>query len=209
MMPPYSCSTPGRNPGTSTKVSKGTLNALQNRMKRDILSDASMSIAPASTRLVGDNSHGTALQAPEADYYIRGETRLNLEEILVIEYSCEYRPDIVADLGFRRHYVVQLRIDFQFIGASQARRIFQIVRRQETQQAPAQRQRTIVVLGNEVNHARTITFAPRARPIAAVTLSPVTCLITCGGDEHLRAPGLDDEIGQRRAVGCTARTRTR
>ena len=41
---------------------------------------------------------------------------------------------------------------------------------------------------------------------SAVTFSPVTCLITCGsGNEHLRLARLNDEIGQRRAVGRAAR----
>ena len=49
MIPPYSWSVPGRNPGTSTKVTSGTLNASQVRTKRAAFSDASMSSVPAST----------------------------------------------------------------------------------------------------------------------------------------------------------------
>ena len=49
MMPPYSCCTPGRNPGTSTNVTSGMLNALQKRMNRLDLIEALMSIAPEST----------------------------------------------------------------------------------------------------------------------------------------------------------------
>jgi hypothetical protein len=37
MMPPCSCATPGRNPGTSTKVTIGMLKQSQNRMKRAAL----------------------------------------------------------------------------------------------------------------------------------------------------------------------------
>src|ERR1035438_663952 len=48
-MPPYSCSTPGKKPGVSTKVSKGVLKALQKRTNRATLSDASISSTPAST----------------------------------------------------------------------------------------------------------------------------------------------------------------
>ena len=48
-MPPYSCCTPGRKPGTSTNVTSGMLKALQKRMNRLALSEALMSSAPAST----------------------------------------------------------------------------------------------------------------------------------------------------------------
>ncbi len=48
-MPPCSCATPGRKPGTSTKVTSGTLNASQVRTKRAAFTDASMSSAPART----------------------------------------------------------------------------------------------------------------------------------------------------------------
>jgi len=50
MMPRCSCDTPGRKPGTSMNVMTGMLNASQKRTKRAILSDASMSRHPASTR---------------------------------------------------------------------------------------------------------------------------------------------------------------
>ena len=48
MIPPHSCSVPGRNPGTSTKVSSGTLNASHVRTKRAAFTEASMSRTPAS-----------------------------------------------------------------------------------------------------------------------------------------------------------------
>src|ERR1043166_2131260 len=42
MMPPYSCTVPGRNPGTSSNVTSGMLNASQNRTNRAALTGASM-----------------------------------------------------------------------------------------------------------------------------------------------------------------------
>src|SRR5439155_1748294 len=47
MIPPYSCAVPGRNPGTSSKVTRGTLKQSQNRTNRAPLSDALMSRQPA------------------------------------------------------------------------------------------------------------------------------------------------------------------
>src|SRR5213592_4992792 len=49
MMPPCSWATPGRNPGTSSKVTRGMLKASQNRMNRAPFRDALMSSTPAST----------------------------------------------------------------------------------------------------------------------------------------------------------------
>src|ERR1044072_65733 len=50
MMPVCSCSTPGRKPGTSTKVRTGTLKASQVRTKRAAFSLAAEAGAPASTQ---------------------------------------------------------------------------------------------------------------------------------------------------------------
>ena len=47
MMPPYSCTVPGRKPGTSSNVTSGMLNASQKRTNRAPLTDASMSSVPA------------------------------------------------------------------------------------------------------------------------------------------------------------------
>mmetsp|Transcript_16976 Transcript_16976/g.46641 ORF Transcript_16976/g.46641 Transcript_16976/m.46641 type:complete len:226 (+) Transcript_16976:661-1338(+) len=47
MIPPNSCSVPGKNPGTSTKVTRGMLNALQKRTNRAALLLALMSRHPA------------------------------------------------------------------------------------------------------------------------------------------------------------------
>src|SRR4051794_14203685 len=49
MMPPYSWSTPGRKPGTSTNVTSGMLKASHVRTKRAAFSELSMSSTPAST----------------------------------------------------------------------------------------------------------------------------------------------------------------
>ena len=47
MMPPYSCCVPQRKPGTSTRVTRGMLNASQKRTKRAALREAFMSSTPA------------------------------------------------------------------------------------------------------------------------------------------------------------------
>ena len=50
MIPPCSCSTPGRKPGTSTSVRRGMLKASQKRTNRAALSDESISNTPANSK---------------------------------------------------------------------------------------------------------------------------------------------------------------
>src|SRR6185312_15991076 len=66
MMPPCSCAVPGRNPGTSSNVTSGMLNASQKRMKRAPLSDAAMSSTPEDRGLVGHDADAEAAQVREA-----------------------------------------------------------------------------------------------------------------------------------------------
>ncbi len=47
MIPPYSCSTPGKNPGTSTKFKSGILKASQVLINLAALSEAFISKQPA------------------------------------------------------------------------------------------------------------------------------------------------------------------
>ena len=60
------------------------LNALQKRMKRDALSDALISSAPAShRRLVGDDAHRAADDAREADHDVLRVSGLHFQEVAV------------------------------------------------------------------------------------------------------------------------------
>ena len=49
IIPPHSCTVPGRKPGTSTKVTTGMLKQSQVLMNRAAFTDASMSKQPART----------------------------------------------------------------------------------------------------------------------------------------------------------------
>jgi hypothetical protein len=49
MIPPCSCSTPGKKPGTSTSVKRGILNASQNLTNLEALIDELISNTPASS----------------------------------------------------------------------------------------------------------------------------------------------------------------
>ena len=86
MMPPYSCTVPGRNPGTSSKVTSGMLKASQNRTKRAPFTDASMSSVPASTAgwfaTIADRA---AVEAREADDDVLRVVLMHLEEVALVD----------------------------------------------------------------------------------------------------------------------------
>src|ERR1044072_1669366 len=102
MMPPCSWATPGRNPGTSTKVTSGTLNASHVRTKRAALTDASMSSAPASTAgCWADAPAGPPPETRDPDQDVRGPGGLNLQERTVVHHA----PDDVVHVVRPRRVV--------------------------------------------------------------------------------------------------------
>src|SRR5918992_1236523 len=80
MIPVYSCSVPGRNPGTSTNAISGMLKASQKRTKR----------APEDLWLVGDDPNRVSGEAGKPADDVPGPVSMNLEELPVIEYGADY-----------------------------------------------------------------------------------------------------------------------
>ena len=88
------------------------------------------------------------------------------------------------------------------------RRILEVVGRQEAQQPLAEEQRLVVVLGDEVHDARVgHVRVGAAELLGGHDLAGHLLDDLRAGDEHLRLPRLDDEVGQRRAVGRAAGAR--
>ena len=86
MIPPHSCSVPGRKPGTSTNVSSGMLKASQVRTKRAAFAEASMSSTPGERRgLVADDADRDAVQAREAADDVARVVLVDLEELAVVD----------------------------------------------------------------------------------------------------------------------------
>ena len=111
MMPPYSCCTPGRKPGTSTNVTSEMLNALQKRMNRLDLIDALMSIAPGEDRrLVGDDADRPAQDPAEADDDVGGVAGLDLQEVAPVDDPADHVAHVVALLGLDGHDLGQLGV---------------------------------------------------------------------------------------------------
>ena len=96
MIPPYSCSVPGRKPGTSTNVTIGMLNASQNRTNRDAFSLASMSSVPASTfGWFADDADRAPVQAREPDHDVHGPQREDLQELAVVDDAADHLVHVV------------------------------------------------------------------------------------------------------------------
>src|SRR6476620_2568883 len=119
MMPSHSCDVPGRKPGTSTKVSTGTLKASQVRTNRAAFSDASMSSVPA-------NCIGLLATTPMLRPSIRPKPQTiedGFDDVLhVVRRVVAVRDDRV-ELDQR---VLRQRID-----ALEDRRLLEVVRREE------------------------------------------------------------------------------
>ena len=99
-MPPYSWSVPGRKPGTSTKVTSGTLNASQKRTKRAALIDAEMSSAPASTRgWLPTTPTGCPSSLREAADDVLRVVVHHLEELAVVDDARDDAAHVVGLIG--------------------------------------------------------------------------------------------------------------
>ena len=111
MIPFHSWSVPGRKPGTSTKVSTGTLKASQVRTNRAAFSrGVDVERAGELHRLVRHHAHRPALDPAEADDDVRREQRLHLEELAVVEHVLDDGVHVVGLVGRVGDEGVQLAV---------------------------------------------------------------------------------------------------
>ena len=187
------------------------LKALQKRMKRAALLDALMSSTPACTAgWFATTPTERPSHAREADDDVRRVAGLHLEEVAAVDEARDHLPHVVALLAIDGHEIPDGRVRVDAAIALDVRAGPRGCWTAGSSSSCWQMaDRVPVVLGDEVRHAGVGPCARPARPAPRPsTTSPVTCLITCGpGDEHLRLPGLDDEVGQRR--DCRPRRRRR
>ncbi len=101
MMPPRSCSTPGRKPGTSTSVTSGNVEGVAEADEaRALVGRVDVERPGLDRRLVGDNSDHHALDPSEADDEVLGEPSVRLEEFAGV--------DDVLDDGAHVHRLVRI-----------------------------------------------------------------------------------------------------
>ena len=110
-MPPNSCAVPGRNPGTSSNVISGMLNASQKRTNRAPLTDASMSSTPARCAgWLATMPDRSAAQPREADDEVAREVLVHLEKLSVVCDRMDQVEHVVGLVRRRRHEPIERRI---------------------------------------------------------------------------------------------------
>src|SRR5271167_3250398 len=157
-------------------------------------------------RLAGHDAHGSSLHTSKTDHNVGGKAGLDFEEILVVDNALEDAANVVGDFGVCGHHMIELGIRFQWALEGQPWRIFLIVGRQEAQEAPAEQQRPFVILGYQMHDPRPVHLGRRPAQLLGRYHLPGHLLNDLwSGDEHLRAPGLNNEVGDRGAVRCASR----
>ena len=212
-MPPYSWSTPGRKPGTSTKVTSGMLKASQVRTKRAAFSALSMSSTPAST--IG------WLPTMPTDWPLRRPKPHTMLLAQCGKYSKKSpssttsRDDLLHVVGLVRAGREELaqRRSHRRSGSSAGsttRRLLQVVRRQERQQVAHVLEARLLVGRDEGGHAGLGGVAHGAAELLERDLLAGDRLHHVGpGDEHVRRlADHEDEVGHGRRVDGAAGARS-
>jgi hypothetical protein len=154
MMPPYSCSTPGRKPGTSTKVTSGMLKALQKRMKREALSDGvNVEHAGHLAGLVGDDTDGRPQTRAKPTTTLGAKPDWTSRKFGVIDDAEEDFANIVGAFAVEGDDVVEGGVGLAGVVTGLDGRLFEIVLGEEAQEFLAEKDGLLVVFGDEVDDA--------------------------------------------------------
>src|ERR1019366_9356105 len=155
MMPPYSCWVPGRKPGTSSKVISGMLKQSQKRTKRAPLMLALMSSTPArKLGWLATMPTGLPWRRGESDDDVAGVIFLHLEEVSVVHHAIDDVLDVVGNVRLGGDECVERLVGaVGGIGASLARRVFEIVGGHEAEQLAHHAETFGVVVGEKVRDA--------------------------------------------------------
>src|SRR5271157_255186 len=158
-------------------------------------------------RLVGDDAHGFPVQPGEADHDVPGVMLLHLEEVAVVHDGVDHVLNVVRLIGFGGDDGVQALVNaVDGIGARFARRIFEVVGRNETEQLAHHAQALGVIVGHEVRHAGALVVGHRPPELVLGDLFVGHRLDDVGpGDEHVRGfVHHQDEVGHGRRIDGAA-----
>jgi hypothetical protein len=135
--------------------------------------------------------------------------RLHFQEVTEIDNRANHGVHIIAALAFRGYDLFQRGVRLDARVALHLRRIFQVVGRQELQQLAADCHRVLIVFRDEVDDAGMHHVRIRsAELLGRHVLARYLLNYLRPGNKHLGLPGLDDEIGERRAIRRSARAGT-
>ena len=105
-------------------------------------------------RLVGDDAHGLAFHAGEADDDVLGVVGLQLEEVAVIHRLDDQLLDVVGLVRVGRHQGVEAVVEaVGRVRGGSDRRLFLVIERQVVEEAAQHQERLDVVFESEVGNA--------------------------------------------------------
>ncbi len=163
------------------------------------------------TRLVGNDTRRTTVEACKTADHVLGVVFVHLHEVAVIHDQVDDLVHVVRLVGVGRNDLVQLVLYAgDIVGALYERSLFHVVLRDEAYQAANLLQRLLFGSGYKVGHTRLGSMHLSATQLLycyILTSHGLHYLRT--GDEHIRVLlGHHDEVGQRGAIYRTTGTRT-
>ena len=183
MMPPCSCVTPGRKPGTSCKVIIGILKQSQNRTKRAAFHrSADIKSAGQHAGLLRNYADAAPGEPCKADDNVLGKAGGNLEEIALVDDKLNDLLHLVGLIRVVRDDRVQLFFhSIRLVLGLDERRILHIVRRNKAEKPADEIQTLLFVFAGEVGNSTDRSMSVLRRQVCSkVTSSWVTALMTFG-----------------------------
>ena len=213
MIPPYSWSTPGRKPGTSTNVTSGMLKASHVRTNRAAFSADSMSSTPASTIGWLPTMPTVRPSTPPEPAQDRARpVREVLHELAVVDDRLDDLVHVVGQVRAGRQQVAQLRAQPLGVVVGLDRRgLLHVVLREVREQVAHVVEARLLVGGDERGDAGLRGVAHRPAELLQRDVLAGHRLHDVGaGDEHVRRlADHEDEVGHRRRVHGAAGARAR
>ena len=141
------------------------------------------------------------VDASEAGDDVHRIAGLDLQEVLVVDQCGDHVADVVALGPLHRDDLAQSRVRLDVVVREEHRRLLGVVLRQEAQDLLRDEQRLLVGVGDEVRDAGDRLVGVCAAKFVLGDDLTGDLLDDFGpGDEHVGLAGLDDEVGQGRAV---------
>jgi len=132
--------------------------------------------------LIRDDAHGPAIEPGKANDEVPGVVLVDLEEVAFVGYRMNKVEHVVRLVWRTRNEGVKRRVlAVGRVARRETRRIVEIVRRQERQQIPYERQALAVVIGCEMRDAAPGVVGHRATEVL------LRHVLVRDGSNHLRS----------------------
>ncbi len=183
MIPPCSCTVPGKKPGTSTNVTIGMLNAVAETDEARRL-DAGVDVEHAGQHgwLVRDDAHRATVEPRVADEDVARPVLHDLQELAVVHDLADDLVHVVGLVRLLGDHTLQRLIGAQrVVVRAHDGRVLHVVGGQVAQQLLDQEDGVLLAIGREMSHAAEWTRGSARRPTPRTdTCSCVTVFTTSG-----------------------------